>query len=311
MIPDWKSFRKIAYHYIHGITPGRDGDPIEQFISALNEIKAHIIDTNDFLAELGTDECPEGKLTEELCRKYPDRLFVWMLAVEEFQVYFELPDQKANGTIADLLSFILAQGPSAGVIPVDLSQKPSGIGAGDIQRLFNRYRDNHTARIGLKCGNRDVGIAVLGTDAYNEGADPSALPVEAKGVGYLYGITDEIPLVRFYLADGADADHITDAAYQHRKRAGTIAGFAANQDTGTPDRDVLADVLAVFGSEAGLQWPALADRLASRFADRWAGATGDSVSAECRDLGVPSVDVKAAGTVRKGCRRTDVQAATR
>src|SRR5450756_2942276 len=100
-----------------------------------------------------------------------------MLVVEEFQVYFELTDQKANATIADLLSFILAQGPSVGVIPVDLSQKPSGIGAGDIQRLFNRYRDNHTARIGLKCGNRDVSIAVLGHAAYTAGADASSLPV--------------------------------------------------------------------------------------------------------------------------------------
>ncbi len=308
--PDWNAFRKIAYHFIHGIMPGRDGDPVAQFIAALTEIKQHIIDVNDFLATLG-DECPEGKLTEELCRKYPDKLFAWMLVVEEFQVYFELTDQKANATIADLLSFILAQGPSVGVIPVDLSQKPSGIGAGDIQRLFNRYRDNHTARIGLKCGNRDVSIAVLGNDAYNEGADASTLPVEAKGIGYVYGVTDEIPLVRFYFADGKDAARIIDAAYLLRKRAGTIAGFAASEDTATAARDVLADVLAVFGPDAGLQWAALAERLAARFAERWAGATAEAVSAECRDLGVPSVDVKAAGVVRKGCRRADVQAATR
>jgi hypothetical protein len=311
--PDWNSFRKIAYHFIHGIMPGRDGDPVAQFTAALAEIKKHIIDANDFLATLGTDECPEGKLTEELCRKYPKQLFVWLLIVEEFQVYFELPDQKANAVIADLLSFILAQGPSVGVIPVDLSQKPSGIGAGDIQRLFNRYRDNHTTRIGLKCGNRDVSIAVLGNDAYNEGADASTLPVEAKGVGYLYGVTDEIPLVRFYLADGKDADHIVNAARVLRERAGTIAGFAAGQDTGLPARDVLADVLAVFGADSGLHWAVLADRLAAHFPDRWAAATAEAVSAQCRDLGVPSVDVRypsnRAGRVRVGCRRADVETA--
>ena len=311
--PDWNAFRKIAYHFIHGIMPGRDGDPVEQFIKALTEIKAHIIDANDFLATLGTDECREGKLTEELCRKYPKQLFVWMLIVEEFQVYFELPDQKHNATIADLLSFILAQGPSVGVIPVDLSQKPSGIGAGDIQRLFNRYRDNHTARIGLKCGNRDVSIAVLGNDAYNEGADASTLPVEAKGVGYLYGVTDEIPLVRFYLADGKDADHIVNAARVMRERAGTIAGFAAGEDTGLPARNVLADVLAVFGADSGLHWAVLAERLATQFPDRWADATAEAVSAQCRDLNVPSVDVRypsnRAGRVRVGCRRADVETA--
>lgn len=309
--PDWNIFRKIAYHFVHGIVPGRDGDPVAQFIAALTEIKAHIIATNAFLATLGADECPEGKLTEELCRKYPTKLFVWMLVVEEFQNYFELPDQEANKTIAELLSFILAVGPSAGVIPVDMTQKPSGIGAGDVQRLFNRYRDNHTARVALKTGNRDVSIAILGTDAYSEGIDASTLPKQAKGIGYLYGVTDDTPTVRFYLANAEDTERIIDAAYRLRQRAGTIAGFAAAEDTATAARDVLADVLAVFGPDAGLQWAALADRLAARFADRWGGATADAVSAECRDLGVPSVDVKAAGTVRKGCRRSDVQAATR
>jgi DNA segregation ATPase FtsK/SpoIIIE, S-DNA-T family len=309
--PDWNQFRKIAYHFIHGIVPGRDGDPVAQFIAALTEIKQHIIDTNAFLTTLPVDECPEGKLTEELCAKYPAKLFPWFLVTEEFQNYFELPDQDANKVIADLLSFILAVGPSALVIPVDLSQKPSGIGAGDVARLFNRYRDNHTARIALKSGSRDVSIAILGTEAQGEGIDASTLPKAAKGVGYLYGVTDDTPTVRFHLADGEDTARIIDAAYLLRKRAGTITGFAAAEDTATAARDVLADVLAVFGADAGLQWAALAERLAARFAERWAGATADAVSAECRDLGVPSVDVKAAGTVRKGCRRADVQAATR
>jgi hypothetical protein len=155
-----------------------------------------------------------------------------------------------------------------------------------------------------------VSIAVLGNDAYNEGADASTLPVEAKGVGYLYGVTDEIPLIRFHFADGNDAARIIDAAYLLRQRAGTIAGFAAGQDTGTPARDVLADVLAVFGADPGLQWPALASRLAARFPDRWADATADAVSAECRSRGVPSVDVRTAGRTLKGCRRDQIQAAT-
>ena len=307
--PDWNPFRKIAYHFIHGIVPGRDGDPVEQFKAALTEIKRHIIDTNAFLATLSVEECPEGKLTEELCRKYPAKLFVWMLVVEEFQVYFELPDQDANKVIADLLSFILAVGPSAGVIPVDLSQKPSGIGAGDVQRLFNRYRDNHTARIALRCGNRDVSISILGTDAYSEGIDASTLPKQAKGVGYLYGVTDDTPTVRFHLADSEDTARIIDAARRLREQAGTIAGFAAGQDTGTPARDVLADVLAVFGTDNGLHWAVLADRLADRFADRWADATAEAVSAQCRDLGVPSVLVKSGGTALRGCRRDDIERA--
>jgi hypothetical protein len=50
-----------------------------------------------------------------------------------------------------------------------------------------------------------------------------------------------------------------------------------------------------------------AARLASRFPGRWEGVTADSISAERRARDVPSVDVKADGVVRKGCRRGDVE----
>ena len=121
-----------------------------------------------------------------------------VLVMEEFQVYFETASQEVNKQVADKLSKILAIGPSAGVILVSSSQKPSGVGAGDVQRLFNRFRDNHTIRFALKCGNRDVSMAVLGGDAYQEGFDASSLPVGDKfrGVGYLYGASDYTPTVR-------------------------------------------------------------------------------------------------------------------
>ncbi|KAB2390498.1 cell division protein FtsK [Actinomadura montaniterrae] len=311
--PDWNKFAMVAYHFIRGTVPGRAGDPVRQLIDALSEIKRHIIDTNDFLSTLSPEECPEGKLTEELCRRYPKRLFIWMLVMEEFQNYFELPDQDDNKQIAELLSFILAVGPSSGVILLSSSQKPSGVGAGDVQRLFNRYRDNHAVRFALRCGNRNVSDAILGGDAYSEGFDASALPVGKPylGVGYLYGAADETPTVRTHLADHGDAEKILTAARRLRERAGTIAGYAAGEDTGTPDRDVLADVLAVFGSDPALHWTELAERLAGQIGDRWADVTAGAVSEQCRALGVPSVDVKRNGakTPRKGCRKDAVQRA--
>ncbi|WP_433328215.1 hypothetical protein [Spirillospora sp. CA-294931] len=309
---DWLKFRLIAHHFIWGDVPDpREGDPIPQLIAALAEIRKHINDVNTFLGTLSTDECPEGKLTEELCRKYPKKLFVWLLVMEEFQRYFELPDQDTNKEIAALLSDIKAAGPSSGVIVLSSSQKPSGVGAGDVGRLFNRYRDNHDVRFALKCGNRNVSDAVLGGDAYSEGFDASALPVGKPylGVGYLYGAADYTPTVRTHLADHGDAEKILTAARNLRTRAGTLTGQAAGKDTGIPEQDVLADVLTVFGADPGLHWTDLADRLADQFPDRWADTTADAVSAQCRALGVPSVDVKRNGakTPRKGCRKTAVQ----
>ncbi|MFI5913738.1 cell division protein FtsK [Dactylosporangium sp. NPDC051541] len=176
MSPDWDKFRLVAHRMVFGTVPNsRDNDPVEHLLEVLREVKAHIQEVNDFLASLPTSECPEGKITRELSRKYP-QLRVWMLVMEEFQAYYELDSQEINKEIAALLSFIMAVGPSAGVILLSSSQKPGGIGAGDVGRLFNRFRDNHAVRFALKCGNRIVSEAILGGEAYSEGYDASALP---------------------------------------------------------------------------------------------------------------------------------------
>ena len=218
--PDWAKFRLVAHRVIFGTHPNpNDSDPITHLLQVLDEILDHIDKVNEQLAALPVTLCPEGKLTEQLARdpRFPD-LRVWMVAMEEFQVYFETEDQAANKEIAAKLSRIQAVGPSAGVIILSSSQKPSGVGAGDVGRLFNRYRDNHAVRFALRCGNRLVSEAVLGGDAYAEGFDASALPVgdEYRGVGYLYGMTDHTPTVRTFLADHGDAEKILKAARAHR-----------------------------------------------------------------------------------------------
>lgn len=310
--PDWKAFRLVAHHFITGTQPNRDGHPVEMLLDALHEIAKHIQTVNRKLSALPTSECPEGKLTEELSRKYAWAR-IWLLVMEEFQVYYETDDQEANKEIAKLLSFIMAVGPSSGVIILSSSQKPSGVGAGDVQRLFNRYRDNHAVRFALKCGNRIVSDAILGGDAYSEGFDASALPVGKKyrGVGYLYGADDDTPTVRTYLADGEDAERILTAARAHRERAGTLTGMAAGEDVARAARDVLADVLAVMGGEAFCSWQALAARLAERIPEAYAAISPEAVSAQLRALNVPSTDGRDGGTgpVLKGARVAAVKQA--
>jgi hypothetical protein len=312
--PDWRKFTLVAHRMIFGTAPNRDGDPVERLIEALWEIRRHIEAVNETLSQLPVDVCPEGKLTRELARdpRYP-LLRVWMLVMEEFQTYFELEDQDKNKEIAGLLAFILAVGPSAGVIVLSSSQKPSGVGAGDVQRLFNRYRDNHGVRFALKCGNRDVSNAILGSEAYGEGYDASALPtgLEYRGVGYLYGLTDETPTVRTHLADHLDAEKILLAARRHREAAGTLSGMAAGEDVAREARDVLADVVRVFAhlGRPAIQWQTLAAILAEEVPEAYAGSTPESVSALIRAEGVPSEDVKVEGVNLKGCKRTAVEAA--
>ena len=312
---DWQPLRMVAHRFVQGTHPSREGDPVQRALDALYEIDAHIVHVNEELAKLPVSECPEGKLTEHLYRRFD--LHVKLLIMEEFQVYFELDDQKKNKEFANLLSRIGALGPAAGVIPVSLSQKPAGVGAGDVQRLFNRYRDNHIIRFALRCANRDVSMAILGSESYSEGYDASGLPLgdEFKGIGILYGLTDDAPTVRTYLADGQDAEVICLAARKLREKNRTLSGDALGVQVDEPESDIVADLLDVMGADSGLWWETAAERLDARFPMRHGDATAESVSAAARARGIPSTDVRwppgRSGTNRKGCRKADLTAAAR
>jgi DNA segregation ATPase FtsK/SpoIIIE, S-DNA-T family len=307
---DWQPLQMVAHRFVQGTHPTKDGDPVEQALEALHEVERHIVHVNDELKLLPTSQCPQGKLTEHLYKR-PD-LHVWLLIVEEFQAYYELDNKKKAAEFARLLSYIGSQGPSAGVILESLSQKPSGVGGGDVGRMFNTFRDNHQVRFGLRCGNRDVSMAILGNESYGEGYDCSGLPLgeEYRGIGILYGLTDEAPTVRTFLADGEDAEVICLAARKIRERAGTLSGDAAGLVLEVDESDIVADLAEVFGGDPGLWWEVAAERLAATFPDRYADATGDSVRSSCAKRGVSSVDVRMPpgrdGTKKRGVRRADL-----
>lgn len=305
---DWQPLRMVAHRFIQGTHPTKDGDPVERALDALYEIDRHIVHVNAELGKLPTSECPEGKLTDKLYRR--DGLHVQLLILEEFQCYFELDDQKKNKEFANLLARIGALGPAAGVLLVSLSQKPSGVGAGqDMQRLFNRFRDNHILRFALRCATRDVSMAVMGNESYGEGYDASGLPLgdDAKGIGILYALVDDAPTVRTYLANGEDAEVICRAGRKLREKARTLSGYALSVEPDEPDSDIVADLLEVIGGDPGMWWEAAAERLAGRFPQRHADATAESASAAARARGIPSVDVRVGGRALKGCRKRDLE----
>jgi S-DNA-T family DNA segregation ATPase FtsK/SpoIIIE len=312
---DWQPLRMVAHRFVQGTHPTKDGDPVERALEALYEIDRHIVHVNEELAKLPVSECPEGKLTEKLYRR-PD-LHVQLVLLEEFQCYFELDDQKLNKEFANLFARIGALGPSAGVILVGASQKPSGVGAGDVQRLFNRFRDNFILRFALRCATRDVSMAVMGNESYGEGYDASGLPLgdEFKGIGILYGLTDDAPTVRTYLADGQDAEVICLAGRKLREKNRTLSGDAAGIDVDPGDSDIVGDLSEVFGADPGLWWEVAAERLASHFPSRYADVTGDALRSSCAARGVPTVDVRMPpgrdGVKRRGCRKVDLDGGDR
>lgn len=309
--PDWRAFAQVADSYAYGLTPTKDGLPPEILRDTLNEMRTDVQDRYNRLSELAAerpDLCPEGKLTREIARDPRFDMPVRVLVIDEVQEYFDLGDVSKD--IASLLVFMAKVAPGAGVSVLAATQKPSGIGgSGVLAQQFLSFRDQLAVRFSLRTSSYQVSEMVLGQGAYSEGLDSSTLLREYKGVGILRGASDASPTVRTYLADGEDTVKILAAARRFREQAGTLSGMAAGETAGSDPRDVLADVLQVFGADPGLQWQILAARLDAQIPDRWADTSPEAVSAECRALGVPSVDVKQFGRALKGCRRGDVEAA--
>jgi len=303
--PDWRKFALVADSCAFGLTPTRQGLPLHIFGDTLMDIKNDVQDRYERLSDMDPKICPEGKLTRDIARDPRYRMPVRLLLLEEFQEVYETGKDALEA--AKLLTYLIKVAPGAGIILIGSTQRPSGIGGGgEVGQNFTSFRDNFAIRFGLRTSSYQVSELCLGAGAYSEGLDTSTLLPEYKGVGILRGATDRSPTVRTYLADGRDAEKILLAARALRERAGTLSGMAAGVEVERDERDVLADVLKVFGNDTGLQWQMLAARLAAQIPDRWGDTSGDAVSAECRGLGVPSVDVRQFGRTLKGCRRADV-----
>jgi hypothetical protein len=306
--PDWRKFSLVADRYAFGLAMTRDGDPAEILLDALRELKADVQDRYERLSALPPAVCPEGKLTREIARDPKYRMPVRMVVLDEFQEYFDLGETSKE--IAALLVYLVKVAPAAGVILIDATQRPSGVGTGQVAQQFISYRDNHQVRFSLRTGSWQVSDLVLGSGAYSEGYDSSTLLPTYKGVGILRGASDATPTVRTYLADHEDAEKILLTARKLREQAGTLTGMAAGEQAPRTSRDVLADVRAIFETgERGLQWEDIATRLARRMPEHYADLTAESISAQVRSFGVPSVDVKRAGRALKGAKIADIDAA--
>ncbi|RAO44462.1 cell division protein FtsK [Micromonospora saelicesensis] len=306
--PDWRKFALVADRYAFGLAMTRDGDPAEIALEALREIKADVQDRYERLSKLPVDICPEGKLTREIARDPKYRMPVRLVVLDEFQEYFDLGD--ISKEIASLLVYLVKVAPAAGVGFVDATQRPSGVGGGQVATQFISFRDNHQVRFSLRTGSWNVSDLVLGAGANSEGYDSSTLLPSYKGVGILRGASDATPTVRTYLADADDAEKILIAARKLREAARTLSGMAAGEDVAREIRDVLADVRSVIErGETGAQWEEIAARLAARLPEAYADVTAESVSAQVRSFGVRSVDVKRSGKALKGAKADDIDAA--
>lgn len=143
---------------------------------------------------------------------------------------------------------------------------------------------------------------ILGTGAYKRGETAIGFRPEIDaGWGYLKGLREPIS-ARSQFPDEATDKAIIDRIRQ--LRGGMVVGGAHESHK----RNIVEDLRACFRpGEPGLHWEIFAERLPD-VDDSYEATTAEIVSAQARAKGVPSKNVKVAGTVLKGAYLKDLQA---
>ena len=294
---DLDPLERVCHRFVSGV----DDESIAYAAESLKLLRAEIMRHTERLKALDRAVCPDKRTTRQIAAKRSLKLHPIGCVIDEAQNLFADPGHgKAAGLDAE---FIIKIGPAFGVFLVIATQRP------DKASLPTGVSGNVSTRFCLKVTGQVENDMILGTSAYKNGLRSTTFrPGIDAGIGYLVGAGPAPQVVRTFYLDMAAAERVAVRARALREAAVTITGHAS--ETGDQDaRDVLTDVLAVCGSDSGLQWGDLAARLSSRFPARWDGATADAISAECRAAGVPSVNVRGPGGQAKGCRREAVEAA--
>ena len=294
---DLAAFEQVAHRYCSGL----DDESVEYAARSAAKLRSELATRSRLFKKIPKEAKPDGKLTRELAAK-DSRLRPIVAVWDEVQNLFLHPDYGADA--AEDLAYVMRLGRAYGIVVILATQRP------DKDCLPTSISGLVQARFCMKVGDYLANDMILGTGAYKAGfsAVEFRQSVDA-GLGWLRGTGDAQAVKTYYMDLNATAK-VCARARLMRQAAGVLSGYALGEDGDAAPRNVLADVLSAFGpGESGLHWQVIADRLAARYADRWTGATAESVSAECRDLDVPSVTVKVGGAVLRGCRRADVEAA--
>ena len=288
----------ISHRFVSGI----DDASIAYAAESLKLLRAEVERRTERLRALPRELCPDKRVTRQIAAKRALKLWPIECTIDECQNLFS--HEKYGKAAGEDATWIIKIGPAFGIYLVLATQRP------DAKSLPTGVSSNVSLRFCLKVMDQTANDMVLGTSSYKSGIRATTFrPVVDAGLGYLVGASASAQVVRTFYVDTPATERVAKRARALREAAGTLSGVALGEDDRVPERDVLADVLEVLGADSGLQWPAVAERLAQRFPERWAEVTGEVISAELRARGVPSVNVKADGQVARGCRRADVERA--
>ncbi|MEQ7011197.1 hypothetical protein ABN028_34000 [Actinopolymorpha sp. B17G11] len=237
------------------------------------------------LAAKKRGEAPKGKVTPELSRKPGSGLHpVFILIDEVHELFAAFPgtakdcERAIKRTRALNIIWVLAT-----QIP-DKTSLPPNI----VRCVSNRWC--------LAVGGQVENDMILGTGAYKRGITATVYRPEIDaGWGVMTGLAAPVSVNSHF------PDEKTTAAIVARAkglRGGQVVGA---DDDALAARDLLAD-LAEVSEPNGQHWAPAAEALSQRWPESYPNLSPDALSELARASKVRSVDVKIAGTTRKGYR---------
>lgn len=246
------------------------------------------------LRELGLD-----KLNRAVCHAEMPLIVLW---VDELRHYTDSPDKALSKEISGRLIELASVGPSAGIIPIFATQRPSA------EVVPTDLRDLIPIRWAVRSSTAASSDMILGQGAASRGANSAELAPEHKGVGILVGVADRPITVRSYLVAIDEVELVAVYARKLRQAAGVLPGRDRRQ---VPQ--ILAAMLAAMLAGEGVDrmpTAALIDVLREANAAQWGDLDGAELAKLVRPYGLKPRQLGGDGNPR-GYRLDDVQEAIR
>jgi DNA segregation ATPase FtsK/SpoIIIE, S-DNA-T family len=297
---DLEPFAQVSHRYVSGL----DDEAIAYARESVAMLRRDLELRQKIWKAIPREKRPEGHLTREIAET-DKRLRPIVATFDECHNMFQHPIHGKK--IAEDLEFVMRVGRAYAIVVVLGTQRP---GADSIPVIITAVV---VARCCLKVGDQTTNDMILGTGSYSRGYDATVfrLPYTDAGCCWLKGIGDTVAPKIHYLNDPATMK-VAARARAMRERGGVLSGYALGEDFGDGPRNLLADVLSLYGpAEKFLYWETIGARLSERFA-AYSAMTGDAASSLVREAaGMTESDQgrESRGKVLAGAKKTTIETA--
>jgi S-DNA-T family DNA segregation ATPase FtsK/SpoIIIE len=295
---DLDPFTQVAHRYCSGLDPESLGYAAESLARLRREVERRV----KILKTIPLSERPDGDITREIAARYG---LTPLVAIFD-EIHNLFLDKFLGPQATDDITHVIRSARALGITVIAATQRP------DKDSMPTSMSGIVTTRFCLKVPDWQSNNMILGTGAHDAGWSAVAFRQETDaGLGWLRGTGDPRPVKTYYLNLTA-TQKICTRARAMREAAGTLSGYALGLDDGDQPRNLLQDVLSLYGpKEKHLYWETIATRLAERYA-AYAAMTADAASSQVREAaGMTKSDEgrEPGGQNLKGAKRSTIEAA--